>query len=213
MNAEQAKKLREPFSGDAVSTLPKPYKRDSQKGTCRECGGYHGLPAVHLDYVGHADVTDRLLAVDPEWSWEPLALDENGLPAFDHLGGLWIRLTVCGVSRLGYGDAQGKTGANAIKECIGDGIRNAAMRFGVALDLWRKEWKAEAAAESPTPPEPMDTDDWQRRVDMCDGLTPLAALATELGRAHQAGAVDDTRYELLVEYGKQRKAELTGDAA
>ena len=26
-----------------------------------------------------------------------------------------------------------------VKECIGDAIRNAAMRAGVALDLWAKE--------------------------------------------------------------------------
>jgi hypothetical protein len=51
---------------------------------------------------------------------------------------MWIKLTVCGVTRLGYGDAQGKTGGNAMKERIGDALRNAAMRFGAALDLWHK---------------------------------------------------------------------------
>ena len=51
---------------------------------------------------------------------------------------MWIRLTVCGVTRLGYGDAQGKSGGNAMKERIGDALRNAAMRFGAALDLWHK---------------------------------------------------------------------------
>jgi hypothetical protein len=45
-------------------------------------------------------------------------------------------MTVCGMTRLGYGDATGKTGANAVKEIIGDAIRNAGMRFGMALDLW-----------------------------------------------------------------------------
>ena len=86
-----------------------------------------------LDYVGHAATTDRLLEVDPAWSWEPFALDAAGLPALDKEGNLWIRLTVCGVTRPGVGD--GKTA----KERIGDAIRNAAMRFGVALDLWAKE--------------------------------------------------------------------------
>lgn len=56
----------------------------------------------------------------------------------DANGGLWIKLTVCGVTRLGYGDAQGKSGGDAMKECIGDALRNAAMRFGAALDLWHK---------------------------------------------------------------------------
>jgi hypothetical protein len=130
--------LRAPFAPNQISKLPKPYKKESPKGTCNECGGYHGLPAMHLDYVGHAALTDRLLSVDPEWSWEPLAVGANGLPVIDADGGMWIRLTVCGVTRLGYGDAQGKTGGNATKERIGDALRNAAMRFGAALDLWHK---------------------------------------------------------------------------
>lgn len=131
-------KLREPFPAHQISKLPKPYKRDSAKGKCAECGGYHGLPAVHLDYVGHAAATDRLLDTDLEWTWEPLAVDERGLPAFDKNGGLWIKLTVAGVTRLGYGSADGKSGGDAVKEIIGDAIRNAGMRFGMALDLWHK---------------------------------------------------------------------------
>lgn len=144
---EALKRLREPFEPGAIGKLPKPYTRDSRKGNCQECGGYHGLPAMHLDFVGHAALTDRLLQVDPEWSWEPLAFDQVGLPQFDGYGGLWIRLTVCGVTRLGYGDAQGKNGANAIKEAIGDALRNAGMRFGAALDLWHKGdlWEAKEA--------------------------------------------------------------------
>ena len=137
-NTEIWTRLRAPFNPGQINKLPKPYKRDSQKGQCRECGGYHGLPAVHLDYVGHAALTDRLLEVDPEWSWEPVAMDQHGLPQFDNYGGLWIRLTIGGVTRLGYGDADGKNNPNGVKEAIGDALRNAGMRFGVALDLWHK---------------------------------------------------------------------------
>ena len=132
MTPEKATALRKPFPPESVGKLPKPYKSDSPKGQCNECGGYHGLPAVHLDYVGHAATTERLLTVDPEWTWEPLALD-HGLPLLDRDGNLWIKLTVCGVTRLGVGDGK------SMKERIGDAIRNAAMRFGVALDLWAKE--------------------------------------------------------------------------
>ncbi len=133
--------LREPFPAHQISKLPKPFKKDAQKGNCKECGGYHGLPAAHLDYVGHAALTDRLLDADINWTWEPLAFGSDGLPQFDRSGGLWIRLTVCGVSRLGYGNAAEKgymdVGARE-KEVIGDALRNAAMRFGAALDLWHK---------------------------------------------------------------------------
>jgi hypothetical protein len=122
--------LRVPFPPEQVGKLPKPYRSDNPKGNCTECGKYHGLPAVHLDFVGHGAVTARLLDADPEWTWEPFALDANGLPALDKFGNLWIRLTVCGVTRIGVGDGA------SMKVLIGDALRNAAMRFGVALDLW-----------------------------------------------------------------------------
>jgi len=136
-------RLREPFPDHQVSKLPKPTaKREDMdklpKANCSVCGGYHATSRIiHLDYVGHAALTDRLLDVDPEWTWEPVAF-RDGLPALDANGGLWIKLTVCGVTRLGYGAADGKKGGDAIKELIGDALRNAAMRFGAALDLWHK---------------------------------------------------------------------------
>lgn len=139
--SDQLKKLRAPFPDNQISLLPKPTNKDNKKGSCHECGGWHGLPAVHLKYVGHAALTDRLLDVDPLWFWEPVAFTPQGLPAFDHIGGLWIRLTVCGHTRLGYGNAADGSfkdvGARE-KEVIGDALRNAAMRFGAALDLWHK---------------------------------------------------------------------------
>lgn len=138
--------LRAPFPTNQISKLPKPTKRqteevraDFKKGIrCKVCGAWHHPQVVHLDYVGHAALTDRLLDCDPEWNWEPVATNEDGTPRTDQFGGMWIRLTVCGVTRLGYGHPDGKTGGDAIKELIGDALRNAAMRFGAALDLWHK---------------------------------------------------------------------------
>jgi hypothetical protein len=136
--------LRAPFPDHAISKLPKPTIsndkwRELPKGKCSECGGWHATSStMHLDYVGHAALTDRLLDADPNWTWEPLAFGPDGLPAVDKDGGMWIKLTVCGVTRYGYGDAQGKSSGNAVKERIGDALRNAAMRFGAALDLWHK---------------------------------------------------------------------------
>lgn len=140
------KKLREPFPPHQISKLPKPtkaqtdeVKADFKKGIrCDICGSWHHPKVVHLDYVGHAALTDRLLDTDPGWTWEPLAMSPDGLPVMDNMGGMWIKLTVCGVTRLGYGHAGDKTGGDAIKEVIGDALRNAAMRFGAALDLWHK---------------------------------------------------------------------------
>lgn len=138
--------LREPFPANQISKLPKPTKaqtdevrNDFKKGIrCEVCGGWHHPKVVHLDYVGHAALTDRLLDCDPHWNWEPMAFSEKGTPLQDENGGMWIKLTVCGVTRFGYGHPDGKRGGDAIKEVIGDALRNAAMRFGAALDLWHK---------------------------------------------------------------------------
>ena len=138
--------LCEGFPDHLISKLPKPtraqtdaVKQDFRKGIrCKLCGGWHHPDVVHLDYVGHAALTSRLLDADPEWNWEPVTATDTGVPLFDDHGGMWIKLTVCGVSRLGYGHADGKRGGDAVKETIGDAMRNAAMRFGAALDLWHK---------------------------------------------------------------------------
>jgi hypothetical protein len=184
--------LRKPFEPHQISKLPKPtkaqtdeVKKDFQKGIrCTICGAWHHPKVVHLDYVGHAALTDRLLDTDPAWSWEPLALDGQGLPAIDKDGGLWIRLTVCGVTRLGYGDAQGKTGGDAMKERIGDALRNAAMRFGAALDLWHKgilhldEDEPATPAEAPrakpaAKPHPVDIPTLCSALQACETLASL----------------------------------------
>lgn len=159
------KKMREPFPPNQVSQMCRSTKKDNPKGSCPKCKGWHGLPAIQLEYVGHAALTDRLLEADPAWSWTPMALDAMGYPAVDKDGGIWINLTVGGVTRPGYGDAQGKIGGDAMKERIGDALRNAAMRFGAALDLWHKgdlhveegeEPKSEKTTTK-TPPEPAKT--------------------------------------------------------
>lgn len=155
--------LRAPFPANAVSKLPKPTKDQTDEVRqnfkagirCVECGQWHHPKVVHLDYVGHAAMTDRLLDCDPAWNWEPVALAEDGAPKLDSEGGMWIRLTVCNVTRLGYGFPDGKKGGNAIKETIGDALRNAAMRFGAALDLWHKgELHPEVAEVVPAKDKP-----------------------------------------------------------
>lgn len=137
--------LREPFPENQISKLPKGTKAQNEcpvneKINCKVCGGWHHPKVIHLSYVGHAALTDRLLDADPLWTWEPFAL-KDGLPAFDATGGLWIRLTICGHTRIGYGHAAASTFkeiGSREKEVIGDALRNAAMRFGAALDLWHK---------------------------------------------------------------------------
>jgi len=129
MKQEQQDALRAPFPKEQIQKLP--------------TGG------LQLDYVSHAWVTDRLLQVDPTWNWEPVAFDETGLPRFDENGGLWIKLTVCGVTRYGYGEPATRDKYDQKKSAIGNAVRNAAMRYGVALDLWAKEAPAENTKATP----------------------------------------------------------------
>lgn len=149
MKPEDAQALREPFPPASVDKLPKVFCRPCRESAdkvcgnhvkvkCGDCGNKITGAHLHIDYVGHAEVTDRLIAVDPDWTWEPMAFGADGLPQVDRNGGLWIRLTVAGTTKIGYGHADGKTGGDAVKEVIGDAIRTAALRFGVALDLKRK---------------------------------------------------------------------------
>ena len=138
-------RLREPFKSEEIGK--KPGWNTSQRAKqapwldrCPDCGRGHRKADFHLDYVGHPHVTDRLQEVDPEWTWEPLAYDDHGLPLRDSSGGLWVRLTVLGVSRIEYGLGRD------VKAAISDALKRAAMRFGVALDLWVRE----TGEESPT---------------------------------------------------------------
>ena len=176
--------LRKPFAAELVGKLPRVTCRacsdgrcgDHQKAKCDDCGNHISTRHIHIDYVGHADVTDRLLSVDPEWDWKPKATDpdpdllkaavasgnpeivqqviENAPPKFeeDRNGnpvGLWIKLTVGGKTRLGFGSCPSNQN-DAAKVLIGDALRNAAMRFGVALDLWAKGDRADPTRENAT---------------------------------------------------------------
>lgn len=148
IDVEVLNRLRKPFPPEAIGKLPRVTCKDCRERKCQKpthqprscttCNAYIGKH-IHLDYVGHAHVRERLLEVDPAWTWEPLAFDNLGLPAMDANGGMWIRLTVGGMTRLGYGDAPNKRGGDAVKEVIGDALRNAGQSFGIALDLWKKE--------------------------------------------------------------------------
>jgi hypothetical protein len=224
-NIDNLKKLREPFPENQISKLPKPtkaqteaVKSDFKKGIrCKECGTWHHPDVIHLDYVGHAALTDRLLDVDPTWTWEPLAYDENDTPFLDKDGGMWIKLTVLGVTRLGYGDAQGKTGGDAMKERIGDALRNAAMRFGCALDLWHKgdlhlDDTEPKPPQQPKQPEPVNI---EQKLKTAKSLDELADVWNEIPKQQQKTffEVKEKRKQQLALSLKTKWKQLIKDAA
>lgn len=95
---------------------------------------------INLAYVSHADITKILIEVDPLWSWKPVQW-VNGRPAINVENGtatMWATLTLLGKSMLGVGSVRADK-QELDKELIGDFLRNAAMRFGIALSLWSKQ--------------------------------------------------------------------------
>jgi hypothetical protein len=81
-----------------------------------------------------------LIEIDPLWTWQPVAWD-NGTPAIHVENGMatmWATLTLLGKSMLGVGSVRADK-PDQSKELIGDFLRNAAMRFGIALSLWSKQ--------------------------------------------------------------------------
>ena len=140
-----------------------------------------------LSFVGHADITKMLIEVDSEWTWEPVAFDVNGLPAYRvengmaHMAG-W--LTVQGVRRLGIGSVMHNK-PDLLKELVSDFIRNSAMRFGICLSLWTKqEWDdhspvvatpaPKAVKAEPVGDAPLSQEQIEQFIAACEkaGFTP-----------------------------------------
>jgi hypothetical protein len=204
-------KLRAPFDANHISKKPVPTKKQTEEtraGTvkpimCQECGGYHHPKVQHLDYVGHAAITHRFLDVDPMWNWEPLATTSEGLPKLDADGGLWIKLTVAGITRLGYGDAGQKSGPDAMKERIGDALRNAGMRFGMALDLWHKG----VLEMEPERFEISHSDKWVMKAECATSIEELQTI-WQAGVKEVSDSGDRKAYDELKSAVNNRKQEL-----
>ena len=179
MKPETAAILRKPFDSNQISIFP------------RSAGSKAGL-----SFVGHAALTDRLLQADSAWTWSPVANPASlGLPVTGSGVEMWIELTVDGVTRYGYGDAPGKKGGDAIKECIGDALRNAAMRFGVAIDLWHKGGdlyqESGARQESAAPPQIITNDQAQSlRDELAAGGSDEGKFVSYLGRTLKIDGID-----------------------
>jgi hypothetical protein len=108
---------------------------------------------VSLAYVSHAHITKTLCEIDPLWSWEPV-LGVDGLPAIRiqhgeirrrdkppllvEMATMWGKLTLLGVTRWAVGSVEAHK-PDLDKELVSDFLRNAAMRFGIALSLWMKD--------------------------------------------------------------------------
>lgn len=96
-----------------------------------------------------------------------------------------MRLTVCGHTRLGDGTCD-PIKPDAVKELISDALKNAAMRFGVALSLWSK---SEAWTQPEPPPDPdawYAAHGWFDRAEHDQWRTETLAVLEALPAAAQA---------------------------
>jgi len=166
---------------------------------------------VQLSYLGHADTTRALIEADPCWTWTPMATDDNGLPVLDRDEhgrpvGMWIWIQVCGVERPAYGSCEpGKR--DAVKELIGDALRNGAMRFGVAGGLWSKADRSDTEATKPQRRKAARRQADASEVPVAD---PSPALGTaELKVLHLAAGGDAT----MADVAAALKAEGIADRA
>ena len=160
--------LRKPFPKEAIGKIPK--------------GG------IQLDYIGHAQVTDRLNTVvgAENWNLEPLSFNlDNGTPVITTNitnAVMWCRLTVLGASKICVGTVK-KTAFEVEKELIGDALRNGAMRFGIALELWSKdELESQIGHVAVKPQAPYHTDfQPEPSVDIADSESITTDMIIKLG--------------------------------
>ena len=136
-----------------------------------------------LAYVGHAEVTRILGEIDDSWTWEPAGWD-NGRPAIhlhpyeisrrdgDPIKGvtatMWGHLTLLGVTRLAVGSVESSK-QELDKELVSDFLRNAAMRFGICLALWMKDYD----------PNVSSLDDARARKSQADHPATIPAKASQ----------------------------------
>lgn len=108
---------------------------------------------IQLDFVGHADITRILIEIDPCWRWVPIEW-QDGRPKIhvdNGIATMWGELTLLGHARLGVGSCRADK-QDLDKELVSDFLRNAAMRFGIALSLWTKqEWEDLGSKTSAAP--------------------------------------------------------------
>jgi hypothetical protein len=168
---------------------------------------------IQLDFVGHADITRILIEIDPCWRWVPIAW-ENGRPLIHVENGMatmWGELTLLGQARLGVGSCRSDK-ADLDKELVSDFLRNAAMRFGIALSLWTKqEWEDLGGKPAPEkkvvlarPNKPVDADTMAKFLKACDDASIDYEKVADLAGVTLESATDSDMAKLRVAFKELR---------
>jgi hypothetical protein len=172
---------------------------------------------INLAYVSHADITKILIEIDPNWNWQPAAWD-NGRPAIHVENGtatMWAALTLLGKTLLGVGSVRADK-QDLDKELIGDFLRNASMRFGIALSLWSKQdWSDNTTIVRTTPVErsiqnhpASQLDDREitpaEVAEIFGGSVVTEAVITPIKAATSAGTISDKQKGLISKLAKEK---------
>jgi len=170
-----------------------------------------------LSYVSHADITKILIEIDPNWNWQPVAWD-NGRPAIHVENGtatMWATLTLLGKTLLGVGSVRSDK-QDLDKELIGDFLRNASMRFGIALSLWSKQdWsdnttvvrtdEVKRSMQNHPASQPLDREITPDEVaQIFGGSTVVEAVITPIKAAFTAGTISDKQKGLISKLAKEK---------
>ena len=97
----------------------------------------------YVDYVEWHTVADLLDRLVPDWSHAV-----HGVVQIGDFVAVTAAITICGVTRegVGTGPADSETG---IKKAEHDALKRAAVKFGIARDLYRDEEKGGESAGQP----------------------------------------------------------------
>jgi hypothetical protein len=172
---------------------------------------------INLAYVSHADITKILIEIDPNWNWQPAAWD-NGRPAIHVENGtatMWANLTLLGKTLLGVGSVRADK-QDLDKELIGDFLRNASMRFGIALSLWSKQdWsdnttivrtdEVKRSIQNHPASQPAEREITPAEVaEIFGGATIVEAVITPIKAATSTGTISDKQKGLISKLAKEK---------
>lgn len=203
-------KLRAPFPPEQIGKLPKG-KEKEPKSDCGICGGYHGQGMFHLDYIGHAWITERLNEFGGDWTMKP------GAPMMSDDDLVWMEgtLIIDGVPRYEVGCADPRK-QEWPKLLWSDTLTRCAMRHGIGLALWQKDTPvAEDRVRAARGAERSSTGGVPRgaaTVEPFDAAAAMGVLRGRVGELTDTGKAAWEEWKAGANWEANRQAETLGSS-
>lgn len=134
-----------------------------------------------VEYVEWHYVADLLDALVPSWGHKVVSVYQLG-----DIFAVTASITIFGVTREGVGTGDVMKGEMGLKKAESDALKRAAVKFGIARDLYQKEENVMEKAYSNSAPGPGGFPSDPLAKSMADATTPkqlgmIRALAREAG--------------------------------